>query len=70
MTTWHGRDSLAHALGSLLNRTRPDPAYEAGCGFSVAIPIGSEERAAPIESAPTDPSTLDGGFLESEDEPD
>jgi hypothetical protein len=70
MTTWHGRDSLARALWFFLNLTQPDPAYEAGCGCSVAISIGSEQWAAQIQSALTSPGTLDGGFPISDDEPD
>jgi len=67
MTTWHPRDSLAHVLWFLLNVTQPDPAYETGCDCSVAISIGSEEWAAEIRSALTSPSTLESGFLVSDD---
>jgi hypothetical protein len=69
MTTWHEKDSLAYTLWFLLNVSWPDPAYEAGCGCSVAVSIGSKEWDAEIRSALADPSALDSRFVGSDDEP-
>jgi len=63
MTTWHFQESLIHALWFITFAAAPDDAYLQTCAATVAISIGSTERATQMRDAFNDLASFNTAAL-------